>query len=117
MKIQKHLFIVIMIIILLAVVAGCSASNGAQIPTSTTGGNTVLMQDFKFQPAEITIKKGETITWINKDSAKHDVTSKTFVSGLLSIDQSFLQTFNEVGTFDYNCTQHPNMTGQVIVTK
>ncbi len=77
--------------------------------------NTVLIQGYSFQPPEITIQKGETITWINKDSAGHDVKGSFFYSGILREGQSFQQTFNEAGAFDYYCSLHPGMKGRVNV--
>lgn len=103
-----------MLIIMAALVAGCASNNGQPAATAPDK-NTVLIQDFKFQPAEITIQKGEAVVWINKDSAGHTATGNSFDSGMLSKDQSFKQTFNEAGTFDYICTPHPYMKGKVIV--
>lgn len=125
MKSNKYLIIgITMIIIMSAVVTGCGASDSgktsAQTPAPSaadTSGNEVIMQDHTFIPAEITIKKGESVTWTNKDSAAHDVTSATFKSDLLSKGQSFEQVFNDVGTFEYSCTPHPYMKGKVIVTE
>ena len=87
----------------------------AEKTTQTMEKNTVFIKDFKFQPAEITIQKGETITWINQDSARHTATGKSFDSGLLSKGEAFKQTFNEAGVFDYICTPHPYMKGKVTV--
>lgn len=117
MKIKKYMLICMALILVLGAFSGCGSSNTAQTPDPAATGNTVIMQDHTFTPAEITIKKGETVTWTNKDSAKHDVTSDTFKSDLLAQDQSFEQTFNDVGTFEYSCTPHPYMKGKIIVTE
>lgn len=77
--------------------------------------NTILIQDFAFNPGVINIKKGDTVSWINKDTAPHVVESSAFVSDTLSTGQSFSYIFNEAGTFDYICTLHPSMKGQIIV--
>ena len=117
MKTNKYLLIVMVMTFLLTALTGCSASSTGQTPDPATTGNAVIMQDHTFIPAEITIKKGETVTWTNKDSAKHDVSSDTFNSDLLAQDQSFEQTFNDVGTFEYSCTPHPYMKGKIIVAE
>ena len=73
-------------------------------------------------PSKIVIKEGELTTWINEDAAFHSVTSGfygaptgLFDSGYLDPYQSFSFTFDETGVYDYYCTLHPWMAGQVIV--
>ncbi|MCA9827591.1 MAG: hypothetical protein KC444_04250 [Nitrosopumilus sp.] len=73
-------------------------------------------------PPLIVIESGEQVTWINEDSAFHSVTSgfynmpsDLFDSGYLDPSESFTFTFNYSGTYDYFCTLHPWMNGQVIV--
>ena len=73
-------------------------------------------------PSKIIIEKGEKVTWVNEDSAFHSVTSgfyeaptELFDSGHLDPFESYTLTFDESGTFDYFCTLHPWMMGQVIV--
>ena len=73
-------------------------------------------------PSEIFIEKGEQVTWINEDSAFHSVTSgfydsptSLFDSGHLDPFETYTVTFDESGIFDYFCTLHPWMMGQVIV--
>lgn len=75
----------------------------------------VIIKDFKFLPAVVTISKGDTVTWINQDSVIHDVTGSVLSSGAMSQDATFKFTFNEAGTFDYICTHHPSMAGIVTV--
>lgn len=73
------------------------------------------IKNFSFNPAILTISKGETVVWTNSDSAPHQIKSDQFSSGMLSNGQSFSFTFNEVGTFNYICSVHPSMMGKVIV--
>lgn len=86
---------------------------------SPTESNTVNVniEDFSFNPATITIKKGTVVTWIQKDSVKHTATSDDgiFDSGLLSKGQTWSYTFNEAGIFKYHCTPHPYMKGTIVV--
>ena len=79
-------------------------------------------QDRCYIPSQITIEKGTKVTWLNEDSAFHSVTSgfydeptDFFDSGYLDPYQSFSFEFDTVGIFDYYCTLHPWMEGQVIV--
>lgn len=105
-----------MILMMGIAVTGCSKAQDEKPPVPATDKNTVLIQDYVFQPAEITIQAGETITWINQDTVGHTATCDSFDSGLLKKGETFKQTFNETGTFDYICTPHPYMKGKVIVT-
>ncbi|MFQ5497825.1 MAG: plastocyanin/azurin family copper-binding protein [Nitrosopumilus sp.] len=73
-------------------------------------------------PSVIVVEKGQEVTWINEDSAFHSVTSgfydestTLFDSGHLDPYESYTLTFDEIGTYDYFCTLHPWMKGQVIV--
>lgn len=87
--------------------------------TPAASGTTVDIKNFAFNPATITISKGQTVTWTNMDSAPHTVTSTTGVFDSKSIEpgQTFSYTFNDAGTFEYSCTNHPSMQhGKVIVT-
>ena len=73
-------------------------------------------------PSKISIRQGESVTWLNEDAAFHSVTSGTyenpngmFDSGHLDPNESFSIKFEESGTFDYFCTLHPWMKGKVVV--
>ena len=73
-------------------------------------------------PSLIVIEKGKQVTWVNEDSAFHSITSgfyntptDLFDSGHLDPFESYTLTFDETGTYDYFCTLHPWMKGQVVV--
>ncbi len=73
-------------------------------------------------PSVIAIDFENKVTWVNEDSAFHTVTSgfygessELFDSGHLDPYESFTFDFDEKGTYDYFCTLHPWMKGQVIV--
>jgi plastocyanin len=81
-------------------------------------GAEVSMEGIAFNPEEITVAVGDTVTWTNNDSADHDVTGDDFSSGEpggLAGGDTFEHTFEEAGTFDYVCTVHPGMEGTVTV--
>jgi plastocyanin len=81
------------------------------------GKNFVTIQNFAFSPATITIKKGQSITWTNEDSAGHSATAddNSWDTGFLPQGQSKTLAFNKVGTFTYHCSVHPNMKATVTV--
>lgn len=109
------LFISIMLVILTITITGCSPAKSGQPSDQAPEKNSVLIENNQFQPAEITIQKGETINWINKDAMDHTATGKSFDSGRLNKGQSYKQTFSDAGKFDYICTYHPFMKGKIIV--
>ncbi|MFD0632144.1 cupredoxin family copper-binding protein [Catenulispora yoronensis] len=75
---------------------------------------------FAFAPAALTVKVGTTVTWTNKDSDAHTVTSQgsggPLQSKALADGESFSYTFTTPGTYAYLCTIHPFMTATVTVT-
>jgi plastocyanin len=90
-------------------------------PTVTTSPDelkltgSVQIKDFTFTPKTIEIKKGGTITWINKDSAEHTVKFISFNSGNMSQGGTFSHTFDKIGSFTYICGNHTYMSGTIIV--
>jgi plastocyanin len=77
-----------------------------------------------YDPSPLTVKAGTSVTWANKDSSIHTVTSglpekgdvgTLFDSSLISPGNTFVHVFDKQGTFDYSCTLHPFMHGQIIV--
>ncbi len=82
----------------------------------------VLADNFAFSPGVVTVQKGSTVVWINKETAKHTVTAddELFNSETLSVGGSFSFTFDETGTFAYYCKFHGDaggvgMVGQIKV--
>ena len=71
-----------------------------------------------FSPAAPSVKVGEAVTWVNKDTVAHTVTSEgnaLFDSGNLPTGGTFRFTFTKAGTYHYFCTIHPWMKGVVVV--
>ncbi len=85
--------------------------------TPATGITHLTMQNSAYQPTNIQVKVGTTVTWTNQDNVPHSVTFKNGMkdSGLLSQGQSFSYTFNTPGTYQYYCTVHPYMVATVTV--
>jgi plastocyanin len=101
-----------------AVAPGTTA--GGTPGTTAAGGATetqVAIKGFAFNPAEVTINVGDTVTWTNDDSANHTVVADNgeFKSGDLGQGATFSFTFTKAGAYPYKCGVHPNMTGTVTV--
>jgi plastocyanin len=89
-------------------------------PTVSTGPTsaapqtvTVLMENFVFSPQKLTVKKGTTIVFVNRDVAKHTVTedSGKFNSGNIDSGQSYTLKLDEPGTYPYYCAFHGDQGG------
>jgi plastocyanin len=85
--------------------------------TTTEAGAKVSIVNFAFTPGEITIAPGESVTWTNDDGAPHGLEYHDGAKGtdLLLPGASFSRRFDRPGTYDYNCSIHPYMTGRVVV--
>lgn len=91
-----------------------SCSTDQRKPTSKS--HTVEINAMQFQPSELSVQKGDTVVFLNKDMVVHDVTeekSKAWGSSPLSPGQSFNLVASE--SADYYCTIHPVMKGKIIV--
>jgi YVTN family beta-propeller protein len=85
--------------------------------TNAKHGRKVSINNFLFTPAEIRIAAGDTVTWTNDDGAPHGLEYQDGAQGTnpLLPGASFSRRFDRPGTYDYNCSVHPYMTGRVIV--
>jgi len=70
-----------------------------------------------FDPSVINVVNGTTVRWTNKDSATYVITGKGFRSPELKVRDTWNYTFNETGTFEYNCSIHPFMPHGTIIVK
>jgi plastocyanin len=96
------------------------ASEMKETDTNSSKQNRIEIKDFAFNPQTLTVKSGETVTWINRDEEPHTVVSvqKQFKkSTALDTDQTFTITAGAPGTYTYFCSVHPKMTGTIVVEK
>ena len=68
-----------------------------------------------FVPATMTIKKGTTVTFTNRDVVVHSVVGNGFNSGDIKAGDSYTKQFNTVGSFDYKDSINPAMQGTINV--
>jgi len=92
-----------------------SAEETAHVDTSR-----VAISSMRFQPATLTIERGEAVTWTQQDTAPHVVRISSgelgsFGSGTLQRGQSYTTTLDRPGTYEYFCALHPNMRGMIVV--
>ena len=82
------------------------------------GDAEVSMKDIKFAPDSVSVKAGDSVVWTNDDTVGHDVTGDNFKSGdpgAMQNGDTYANTFDKAGTFNYVCTVHPGMEGSVTV--
>lgn len=72
-------------------------------------------------PDPVRVAQGETVSWLNADSAVHtvagegDAGSREFYSSLMAPGDAFSHAFHEAGEYRYSCTIHPWAAGTVVV--
>ena len=99
-------------------------ANAQTTEVSIVFGSSKPTAEIFYEPGEVAIKTGDTVTWVNDDISTHNLASGTpdegttneFESGLMQVAGTFEHTFNNAGKIDYYCTIHPWMTGVVTVT-
>jgi plastocyanin len=103
-----------------ALTLGACAHNGpAYGPASSGAAATVKMSSgLRFNPAEVTIKAGQTVEWRNTSIETHTVTGQGFDSGDIKQGQVWSHTFPTAGRYEYVCKPHHGMGmhGVVVVT-
>jgi len=72
--------------------------------------HTIVQQGRAFRPTEVTINRGESLTFTNNDEFIHQI----FVTGLFDSDerapgQNLTESFPQAGTFEVRCHIHPKM--------
>ena len=96
-------------------------STFSSIASAGEDGPQVIIKDFKFIPQEITIKRGQTIHWENREKRQyHSVWFEALGEeepDYFFPDESYDREFKQTGSFPYRCGPHPKMTGTVHVTE
>lgn len=98
---------------LVAAAVVSSASCTRQAPRAYV----VLMKDMTFQPAELTVNRGDTIVWKNEDFVPHSATARdtSWDSKAINADSSWRFVAEKSGRHDYYCVFHPTMRGTIDV--
>jgi plastocyanin len=95
-----------------------SRQRGGKRPTAGAAAtHTVLMRNIKFNPRNITIDRGDTVRWENRDNEPHNAIARddSFHTATFEAGGSASHTFRETGEFPYFCSIHQGMTGKVTV--
>src|ERR671911_283394 len=95
---------------MLVVPAMLLSACGPHDSTASPNGDasTIAVRDYEFEPGTVSVRVGDTVTWVWEGDAQHNVVG----DGFESEDQrsgSFRHAFDEPGTYQYACTLHPGM--------
>ena len=98
----------ILTLIAFAALVGTGHANAATTTTVNIYGST-------FSPKSVTITAGDTIKWVNRDNANHQIygSGGRFISPILKHGQSWSFTFNAAGSYTYKDELHPKLTGTI----
>lgn len=81
-------------------------------------GADVAIDNFAFAPTALTVARGTTVTWKNRDDIPHAIScpALNIQSQVLETNDTFGHSFTQAGAFDYFCSFHPHMRGRVVVS-
>jgi len=135
MALRRHRLLLIAVAFALVgtmAAAGCSSSSKSAATTSTAkattttaksvnAGAVITISEYQFSPMSVTVKAGQSVEWKNGGNVAHTVTETTtphtFASADINPGQSYTQTFDKPGTYNYVCSIHPDrMHGTIVVT-
>ena len=105
--------------VVLALLLGAACTQDEDITGGIRPGTIfVAARDTFFTPDSVLIAAGLPVRWTNEGRALHTVVAEdsAWASGLLLHNWWVEVTFDSAGTYAYHCTEHPSMTGKVVVT-
>jgi len=82
----------------------------SSVSWAADAAHTIVQQDRAFHPGEVTINRGESLTFTNKDEFIHQI----FVVGLFDSEEknageNLTESFPQSGSFEVRCHIHPKM--------
>jgi plastocyanin len=79
----------------------------------------VRIENYKYDPAEVRIKAGDTVRWVNREKRTSHSVVFPKEGGLESErkfpDESWPRRFDKAGRYEYHCGPHPEMKGSIVV--
>ena len=119
MRVPRTVFALVAAVAITAACSSTAAPAATSAPAAAASVN-IDVQGFKFAP-NTDVAAGTKVTWTNKDSVGHTVTSGTRPNkdgkfdGQLDANGTFSFTFVAAGTYKYFCTVHSTMSGTITV--
>ena len=119
----RHPATIALAVAVAALLASCGDDDTAApaLPASAVERAVVTIERSRFEPDPIEVRAGDEVIFENLDPFAHTITaadasSLRFDSGELGQDETFVQVFEEAGTYAYFCEVHPTMRAEVLVT-
>ena|SRR5579884_2761759 len=115
---RKRVFVAMAAAVVVGIVAVTIMLHVAQARVQAKGlAVQVRVDNFTFDPVELTVPVNSTVAWVNKDDVPHVIASDTgiFKSRALDTDEGYSYTFTKPGTYLYHCSMHPKMVAKVVV--
>lgn len=88
-------------------------------PADAGDEHVVTIRDYRFEPALLQIKAGDSVRWVNAEKrTSHSVLftgSESLESERLFPGEGWVRQFEAGGSHPYRCGPHPEMTGEVRV--
>jgi plastocyanin len=112
--IRQTFAVVLLLASAMVLAAKTPASAGAPAAPSAS----VVIKNFAFEPAMLTVTAGSKVTWTNRDEEPHLVVSagaQFAASPALDTDDSYATVLSKPGTYTYFCSIHPHMVGTIVV--
>jgi plastocyanin len=102
----------------LAFLIGGATSCMIYAAVALPGPASITIENFTFKSPALSVPVGTTVTWENDDDIVHTVVAidGSFRSQALDGEDKFAFKFETPGTYDYFCSLHPRMKGQIVVT-
>lgn len=100
-----------------AVLAFCLLVPGVVLPVAA---QEVEVSNYLFKPAELQIRKGDTVTWVNREKrVSHSVVflGSGEESERFFPDERWSRKFDTPGRYEYTCGPHPEMRGVIVVVE
>ncbi len=103
-------------VLLLGAIAASPAFPAERAPAAHATTHTVVIKATSYAPQALTIKRGDTVVWVNEDPFPHTVTAAgSFDSKSIAAGASWKYKPRHAGEYAYTCTFHPNMKGTLRV--
>jgi len=82
----------------------------------------VIIQNYEFIPQDVTIKRGQTLRWENREKRQYhsvwfEALGEDEPEDYLFPEDSYERSFDKPGVYPYRCGPHPEMLGSVTVVE
>jgi plastocyanin len=122
----RHLWVTALVLVVFSVLLGACASQDTKVPPAAPGAVqpaaavTLVIRNYGFLPANLTVPPGATVTVRNEDQAIHTVTADNRAFNTGNVNQGVASAFTaptQPGTYPYHCMFHNYMTGTLTVSQ